>query len=89
MQEEASWQALEREAQVTIHQQVPLYSSTPASLADGAVLSVRLERGKVVYKKSLDRPFCTLSLLSPDGSQLEPPVRCVPSPGKPSATGWL
>ena len=43
--------------------------------AEGAVLSVRVERAKVVYKKALDRPFCTLSLLSASGAQLEPPVR--------------
>ncbi len=30
----------------------------------------------MVYKKALDRPFCTLSLLAADGTQLEPPVRC-------------
>lgn len=41
------------------------------------MLSVKVERAKVVYKKSLDRPFCTLSLLSPDGTQLEPPVSFV------------
>lgn len=37
---------------------------------------MKLERAKVVYKKALDRPFCTLSLLAADGTQLEPPVRC-------------
>jgi hypothetical protein len=45
--------------------------------AEGARLSVKVERAKVAYKKALDRPFCTLSLLSSDGSQLEPPVRRV------------
>ena len=42
--------------------------------AEGALLSVKVERVRVVYKKALDRPFCTLSLLSSDGTQLEPPV---------------
>jgi hypothetical protein len=45
-----------------------------AIAAEGAVLSVRVERARVAYKKALDRPFCTLSLLSAGGAQLEPPV---------------
>ena len=63
--------------QVHLATRLPTFLHCPLSLAgaDGAQLSVRMERAKVAYKKPLDRPFCTVSLLAADGAPLEPPVR--------------